>query len=59
MKVARSHTQKIHLLAVDPSLEDYQHLHPVPDDLFDGIWHFTLTPKAFGEYRIFLDLILS
>ena len=56
-EVARSHTQKIHLLAVDPSLEDYQHLHPVPDDLFDGIWHFTLTPKAFGEYRIFLDLI--
>jgi len=56
-EVARSHTQKIHLLAVDPSLEDYQHLHPVPDDLFDGIWRFTLTPRAFGEYRIFLDLI--
>ena len=56
-EVALSHTQKIHLLAVDPSLEDYQHLHPIPDDLFDGIWRFTLTPKVFGEYRIFLDLI--
>ncbi|MEC8243737.1 MAG: hypothetical protein VX038_02715 [Verrucomicrobiota bacterium] len=56
-EVALSHTQKIHLLAVDPSLEDYQHLHPIPDDLFDGIWRFTLTPKLFGEYRIFLDLI--
>ena len=56
-EVALSHTQKIHLLAVDPSLEDYQHLHPIPDDLFDGIWRFTLTPKVYGEYRIFLDLI--
>ena len=56
-EVALSHTQKIHLLAVDSSLEDYQHLHPVPDDLFDGIWRFTLTPHSFGEYRIFLDLI--
>ena len=32
-EVALSHTEKIHLLAVDPSLDDYQHLHPVPDSL--------------------------
>ena len=50
---ALSHTEKIHLLAVDPSLDDYQHLHPVPDSL-DGIWRFTITPKKFGEYRFFL-----
>jgi len=29
----------------------------VPDSLFDGVWRFTITPKKFGEYRIFLDLI--
>jgi len=56
-EVALSHTEKIHLLAVDPSLDDYQHLHPVPDSLFDGVWRFTITPKKFGEYRVFLDLI--
>ena len=56
-EIALSHTEKIHLLAVDPSLDDYQHLHPVPDSLFDGIWRFTITPKKFGEYRVFLDLI--
>ena len=32
-EIALSHTEKIHLLAVDPSLDDYQHLHPVPDSL--------------------------
>ena len=25
--------------------------------LFDGVWRFTITPKKFGEYRVFLDLI--
>ena len=55
--VALSHTRKIHLLAIDPSLEDYQHLHPEPDPLFDGIWRFTLTPKRAGNYRVYLDLI--
>lgn len=56
-EVALSHTEKIHLLAVDPSLEDYQHLHPVPDSIFDGVWRFTMTPRHFGQYRVFLDLI--
>lgn len=55
--VALSHTQKIHLLAIDPSLEDYQHLHPEPDPLFKGIWRFTLSPKKSGDYRVYLDLI--
>ena len=56
-EVALSHTEKIHLLAIDSSLDDYQHLHPIPDSLFDGIWRFTITPKKFGDYRVFLDLI--
>jgi len=55
--VALSHTRKIHLLAIDPSLEDYQHLHPEADALFKGIWRFTLTPKKAGNYRVYLDLI--
>ena len=28
---ALSHTQRIHLLAIDPTMADYQHLHPQPD----------------------------
>ncbi|MEK9772740.1 MAG: hypothetical protein VW576_04180 [Opitutae bacterium] len=55
--VALSHSQKIHLLAIDPSLQDYQHLHPHADPLFKGIWRFTLTPKKAGNYRVYLDLI--
>jgi len=55
--VALSHTRKIHLLAIDLSMEDYQHLHPEPDPLFDGIWRFTLTPKRAGNYQVYLDLI--
>ena len=55
--VALSHTRKIHLLAIDPSLQDYQHLHPEADPLFKGIWRFTLTPQKAGIYQVFLDLI--
>ena len=55
--VALSHTRKIHLLAVDASLGDYQHLHPEADPLFKGIWRFTLTPKKGGKYKVYLDFI--
>jgi len=55
--VALSHTRKIHLLAVDPSLDDYQHLHPEADPLFKGIWRFTLTPRKAGKYKVYLDFI--
>jgi hypothetical protein len=55
--VALSHTKRIHLLAIDPTMDDYQHLHPEPDPLFEGIWRFTLTPKNAGEYKVYLDLI--
>ena len=43
MRCSESHSKDSSM--VDPSLEDYQHLHPVPDDLFDGIWYFTLPQK--------------
>ncbi len=55
--VALSHTKKIHLLAIDQTLEDYQHLHPQADPLFNGVWHFSLTPRLSGKYEVFLDLI--
>ncbi len=55
--VALSHTKKIHLLAVNESLSDYQHIHPVADSLFDGVWHFSITPNLTGKYMLFLDFI--
>lgn len=55
--IALSHTQKIHLLVVDETLQDYHHVHPDADTLFDGLWHFSLTPKLSGKYSVYLDFI--
>ncbi|WP_217494504.1 hypothetical protein [Nibricoccus aquaticus] len=52
--LAVMHTRKLHLLVVDPSLGDYQHLHPEPGAK-DGEWVFAFTPKSGGLYRIFAD----
>ena len=48
------HTRKLHLLVVDPTLGDYQHLHPEPGARA-GEWTFSFTPKRGGLYRIFGD----
>ncbi len=49
-----AHTRKLHLLIVDPTLSDYQHVHPEPGRR-DGEWVFTLTPQRTGTYRVFAD----
>lgn len=48
-----SHTRKLHLMAIDPSLTDYQHVHP--DSGPNGEWNFSFTPRHAGLYRIFAD----
>jgi hypothetical protein len=48
------HTRPLHLLIIDPSLNDYQHVHPEPADK-PGQWVFDFTPSAGGTYRIFAD----
>jgi hypothetical protein len=47
-------TQRIHLLIIDPSLDDYQHVHPRPGRR-PGEWEFTFHPRFGGAYRIFAD----
>jgi len=47
-------TKRIHLLIVDPSLDDYQHVHPEPDRR-PGRWVFRFRPRFGGNYRIFAD----
>jgi hypothetical protein len=49
-----AHTRKLHLLVVDPTLTDYQHIHPEPGRR-DGEWKFILTPSRAGLYRVFAD----
>lgn len=49
-----AHTRKLHLLAVDPTLQDYQHLHPEPGRR-DGEWVFDMLPTRSGVYRVFAD----
>jgi hypothetical protein len=49
-----AHTRKLHLLIVDPTLTDYQHVHPEPGRRA-GEWKFTLTPGRAGLYRVFAD----
>lgn len=48
------HTEKLHLLIADPSLTDYQHVHPTPTRT-PGEWAFRFTPRFGGTYRIFAD----
>lgn len=49
-----AHTRKLHLLIADPTLSDYQHVHPEPGRR-DGEWKFALTPSRPGTYRVFAD----
>ena len=44
----------MHLLIVDPSLDDYQHVHPRPGRR-PGEWDFSFRPRFGGAYRIFAD----
>ena len=49
-----SHTRLLHLLIADPSLTDYQHVHPEPAKT-PGDWTFGFTPRRGGAYRVFAD----
>lgn len=49
-----THTRRLHLLIVDPTLTDYQHVHPRPGAK-PGEWRFSFTPRTSGAYRVFAD----
>jgi hypothetical protein len=54
--LATAHAKKLHLLIIDPTLTDYQHVHPAPAGA-PGAWAFTFTPHAGGSYRFFADFV--
>jgi len=49
-----THTRLLHLLIIDPWLNDYQHVHPEPGSR-PGAWTFSFIPKREGKYRVFAD----
>ena len=49
------HTERTHLLIVDPSLADYHHVHPQPTET-PGEYRFTFTPRKSGGYRAWADV---
>ena len=55
-ELAITHTEKMHIMLIDPSLEDYHHVHPKSGGL-DGIYRFAFTPKKAGNYRVFTEIV--
>lgn len=55
-ELAQTHTKKMHLMVIDPSLEDYHHIHPEPDGI-DGRYRFDFTPTKAGAYRFFTEVV--
>ena len=53
-----AHTQKVHLLIIDPSLDDYHHIHPTPG-AEPGEWVFDFTPAHDRAYRLWADVVRS
>lgn len=49
------HTQKFHLLVMDSTFSDYQHIHPTPTGT-PGIYSFQFTPKLAAGYRAWADV---
>ena len=48
------HERKLHLLIVDDTLGDYQHIHPEPTR-HAGEWSFAFAPTRSTGYRVFAD----
>lgn len=49
------HTERIHLLITDTSLEDYQHIHPKPTKT-QGVYAFQWTPKVSNPYKMWVNV---
>jgi hypothetical protein len=55
-ELAVTHTEKMHVMVIDPSLEDYHHVHPKAEGL-DGLYTFDFLPARSGAYRIFTEIV--
>lgn len=50
-----AHTEKVHVLGLDPGLTDYSHSHPIESGK-PGDWSFQFTPKFDRPYHLWLDV---
>jgi hypothetical protein len=55
-ELAVTHTKKMHVMLIDPSLQDYHHVHPKADGL-NGQYTFEFTPNRSGSYQIFTEIV--
>ncbi len=55
-ELALTHTEKMHVMVIDPSLEDYHHVHPAAEGL-DGVYRFDFVPERAGSYRVFTEIV--
>jgi hypothetical protein len=55
LQLMEMHTRRLHVLAVDPALEDYHHEHPITSGR-PGDFVFVMTPRRTGNYLMWLDV---
>lgn len=55
-ELAITHTRKMHVMLIDPSLVDYHHVHPQAEG-FNGQYIFEFTPNRSGEYQVFTEIV--
>lgn len=55
-ELAITHTERLHLLVVDPSLRDYHHIHPEALGP-NGEWTFAFKPRLAGVYQLYAEMV--
>lgn len=55
-ELAITHTEKMHIMLIDPSVEDYHHIHPEVMGT-DGRYRFRFTPKSSGPYAVYAEIV--
>lgn len=55
LQLMEMHTRRLHVLTIDPALEDYHHEHPITSGR-PGDFVFVMTPKRTGNYLMWLDV---
>lgn len=55
LQLIEMHTRRLHVLAIDPALEDYHHEHPITSGR-PGDFLFVMTPRRTGNYLMWLDV---
>ncbi len=55
-ELAITHERKMHVMLIDPAMEDYHHVHPEPDGI-GGRYTFSFEPEVAGPYRMFTEIV--